>query len=69
MRDMAHETFLCYRIAMENNTQNYIARLRAVGMRLDNATVLVNDFLRDLDWDGLADYCATLERRHELAQI
>lgn len=54
---------------MHCGSQNYIARLTACGMRIDNAVVLINDFLRELDFDGLADYCKELERTHELAKI
>ena len=54
---------------MHCGSQNYIDRLTACGMRIDNALVLINDFLRDLDFDGLADCCRELERRHELAEI
>lgn len=53
----------CYR------TQEYIARLRAVGIRLDDATVLINDFLREQDWDGLAEYVVELERLHGVAKV
>lgn len=41
--------------------QDYIDRLLACGVRLDNAMVIVNDFMRELDFDGLADFCARLE--------
>lgn len=50
--------------------QNYIDRLTDCGVRLDDAMVIVNDFLRDgQDWDGLAAYCAELERLHGLAEV
>ncbi len=41
---------------------DYVERLCAAGMRLDDAVVLVNDFQRELDWDGLADYVEEYER-------
>lgn len=68
VRDMAHRAFSLYFGRMENNTQNYIDRLLAVGISLDNASVLVDDFLREHDFDGLASYCAELERLNELAK-
>ena len=40
----------------------YIERLCAAGMRLDDATILVQDFERDLDFDGLEDYVKEYER-------
>lgn len=42
--------------------QNYLDRLTACGVRIDHALVIVSDFLRDLDFDGLSDYCAEMER-------
>lgn len=42
--------------------ETYLARLRACGMRLDDALVLIDDFLRDGDWEALEDYTRTLER-------
>lgn len=54
---------------MKTTTEkDYIDRITATGVQLDDATVLVNDFLRELDWDGLSDYCAELERLHKLAE-
>ena len=41
--------------------QNYLDRLTACGVRIDHAVVIVNDFLRDLDWNGLNDYIRELE--------
>lgn len=65
---MENRALFCYRWSMKTTcTQDYIDRLTAVGVRMDDATVLVNDFLRELDWDGLADYCAELERLHVAA--
>lgn len=46
-------------------SQHYIDRLRAAGLHEDDAAVIVNDFLRDLDFEGLSDYCAELERLHK----
>ena len=34
----------------------YIAELCGLGMRVDDAYVVVNDFFRELDIDGLKDY-------------
>lgn len=44
--------------------EEYIERLENCGLRLDDASVLVNDFLRDWDWDGLAEYVNDLEALH-----
>lgn len=44
--------------------QEYIDRLCLCGIRKDDAWVLVNDFLRELDWNGLADYVNELEKVH-----
>lgn len=52
---------------MPIKTQEYIARLRAVGMRLDDATMLINDFMREQDWDGLVEFVIRIERLHGLA--
>ena len=41
--------------------QDYLFRLTSCGVRLDDATVIINDFLRDLDFDGLNDYIRELE--------
>lgn len=49
--------------------QDYIDRLVACRVRIDDATVIVNDFLREQDWDGLAEYVAELERLHGLAEV
>lgn len=46
-------------------TENYINRLRDYGIHEDDAAIIVNDFLRDLDFEGLADYCAELEQIHK----
>lgn len=35
---------------------DYVAKLVSCGMRIDDAMVLVKDFERELDFDGLADY-------------
>lgn len=45
-------------------SQDYIDRLTYAGMRIDNAWMIVDDFLRDLDFGGLEDYCKALEARH-----
>lgn len=45
----------------------YIARLIACRFRVDNAIVVVNDFMRELDFDGLAAYVTETERLHGVA--
>lgn len=47
----------------------YVDRLCACGLRKDDAWVLVTDFLRELDFDGLAEYVKELERLHVLASV
>lgn len=49
--------------------QDYIDRLTNCGVRLDDAMVIVSDFARDLDFNGLAEYVAELERLHGLAAV
>lgn len=68
MRDVAHKAFSCYRESMKTvYMQNFIDRLFACGVCEDDATILINDFVRDRDFEGLADYCAELERIHVAA--
>ena len=49
--------------------QDYIDRLIAAGMRPDDATVLVMDFCRELDFDGLEDYVANYEALTRITAI
>lgn len=68
IRVMADRALFCYRWSMKTiNQQDYIKRLVAVGLRPADAAVLVNDFWRELDFDGLDAYCAELERLHVAA--
>ena len=41
--------------------QNYLDRMTSCGVRLDDALVILNDFMRELDFDGLENYCRELE--------
>lgn len=41
--------------------QDYIMRLCKCGMRIDDAYTVVNDFFRELDFDGLAEYISQQE--------
>ena len=47
--------------------QNYLDRLTDCGVRIDHATIIINDFLRELDFAGLDAYCTELERLHGMA--
>lgn len=44
---------------------DYIDRLTSCGVRIDHALVIVNDFLRELDFEGLENYCTELEMLYE----
>ena len=46
---------------MEPGMQDYINRLIRAGMKPEDATVLVMDFARELDFAGLRDYVAEFE--------
>jgi len=39
----------------------YIRRLTNCGMRVDDAYTVVNDFYRELDFEGLEDYVSGYE--------
>ena len=39
----------------------YIMRLCKCGMRVDDAYTVVNDFCRELDFDGLKEYVSEYE--------
>ena len=39
----------------------YVMRLCRCGMRVDDAYTVVNDFYRELDFDGLKDYVSEYE--------
>ena len=45
--------------------KNYIDRLIAAGIRPDDAFVIVNDFWRELDFDGLEDYVQIMEAKYQ----
>ena len=49
--------------------QEYIDRLTQAGMRPDDATVLVMDFMRELDFDGLEEYVAEYEALTKIVAI
>lgn len=40
---------------------NYLERLTSCGVRLDDALIIISDFMRELDWSGLEDYCREVE--------
>lgn len=44
----------------------YINRLMACGMRVDDAYTVCNDFYRELDFDGLAEYVTQYETIHAM---
>ena len=44
----------------------YINRLCKCGMRIDDAYTVVNDFYRELDFDGLKDYVSEFEVIHSM---
>ena len=44
----------------------YIMRLCRCGMRIDDAYTVCNDFYRELDFDGLAEYVSQYEVIHEM---
>ena len=46
--------------------QEYIERLCACGMRVDDAFIVCNDFGRELDYDGLVAYVEQYETIHEM---
>lgn len=46
--------------------QDYIMRLCKCGMRIDDAYTVVNDFFRELDFDGLTDYVKQYETITEI---
>lgn len=49
--------------------QNYLDRLAACGIRIDHAVEIVSDFMRNLDWQGLADYCSEMERIYDMGNV
>lgn len=49
--------------------QDYIDRLIRAGMRPDDAAVLVMDFMRELDFDGLHEYVAEFEALVKITAI
>ena len=46
----------------------YINRLCRCGMRIDDAYTVVNDFYRELDFDGLKDYISEYETIHAMIE-
>ena len=44
----------------------YIMRLCRCGMRIDDAYTVVNDFFRELDFDGLDAYVEQYEVTHKI---
>lgn len=44
----------------------YINRLMACGMRVDDAYTVCNDFFRELDFDGLEEYVSQYEVIHKM---
>lgn len=44
----------------------YIRRLCACGMRVDDAYTVVDDFYRELDFEGLEDYVRSYETVHAI---
>lgn len=41
---------------MHTSANEYVARLKNLGMQIDDAIFIVNDFLRELDFTGLNAY-------------
>ena len=41
--------------------QEYLEHLIACGISYSDAIIIVSDFLRTLDWDGLDEYCRRAE--------
>ena len=41
--------------------QEYLEHLIACGISYSDAVIIVSDFLRTLDWDGLDEYCRRAE--------
>ncbi len=48
---------------------DYVERLCAAGMRLDDACLLVSDFRRELDFDGLEEYVKEYERLAYVGEV
>lgn len=41
--------------------QEYLEHLITCGIRYSDEVIIVSDFLRTLDWDGLDEYCRRAE--------
>lgn len=41
---------------MHTNASKYVAQLKNLGMQIDDAIFIVNDFLHELDFIGLTEY-------------
>lgn len=48
---------------------DYVERLCAAGMRVDDACLLVNDFSRDFDFEGLEKYAKEYERLSYVGEV
>lgn len=46
------------------NVKDYIERLIIAGISEDDAALIVDDYLKDLDFDGLYFYCKGVERNN-----
>lgn len=46
------------------NVKDYIELLTAAGISEDDAALIVDDYLKDLDFDGLSFTCQCVERKN-----